>query len=191
MPPLFALGIHCAICACASDGESPVRVLKGVMPARRWFHRMRKSRLVRSWVPRFSPNFPVHRLHTMSPTVACSRRLGFDQAASSAPFVATFASIPFSSQAICHDGSCIGGTGDVHVVHADRTQRELRQSMSNGDERQQHTFPTEHCIHLQDFETSNHGMLVVPADRWRISRRAARSTGGQAAGYSEQTGFPS
>jgi hypothetical protein len=103
---------------------------------------------------------------------------GIRPAASSAPFVATFASIPFSSQAICHDGSCIGATGDVHVVHADRTQRELRQSMSNGDGRQQHTFPTEHCIHLQDFETSNHGMLVVPADRWRISRRAARSTGG-------------
>ena len=41
----------------------------------------------------------------------------------------SFASIPFSSQAICHDGSCIGGTGDGHVIRADRAQRELRQRM--------------------------------------------------------------
>jgi hypothetical protein len=41
----------------------------------------------------------------------------------------SIASIPFSSQAICHDGSCILGRGDAYAVRADQTQHELRQTM--------------------------------------------------------------
>jgi hypothetical protein len=41
----------------------------------------------------------------------------------------SFASIPFSSQAICQGTSRIGGTRDANAFHADRTRRELRQGM--------------------------------------------------------------
>ena len=86
-------------------------------------------------------------------------RLGFDPAASSAPFVATLVDVtglciyflvalvilrapcyewkmevlvciyPVLVASYRHGGSCVGGTGDAYAVRADRTQRELRQSL--------------------------------------------------------------
>jgi len=82
---------------------------------------------------------------------------------------------PFWAQAISHRVCGIVGTGDAFADWA------------NGHK--QYTFATDQCTRLQDYESPNRGMFVVPADCWGISRRAARSTGSQTARQSEQPGF--
>src|SRR4029077_14229116 len=77
--------------------------------------------------------------------------------------------------AISHRVCCIVGTGDAFATWA------------NG--RKHYTFATDQRTGLQDHESPNRGMFVVPADCWGISRRAARSTCSQTAGRSEQPGL--
>jgi len=82
---------------------------------------------------------------------------------------------PFWSQAISHRVSRIVGTEDVFAAWA--------------NDRKQRPFATEKCTGLQDYESPNRGMFVVPDDCWGISRQAARSTCSQTAGQPEQPGF--
>src|SRR5258705_5447827 len=68
---------------------------------------------------------------------------------------------PFWSQAISHRVSCIVGIGDAFAAWVNDCK--------------QHSFPTDRCTGLQDYESPNRDVFVVPDDCWSISRWAARS----------------